>query len=264
VPSPPQIFVGAGDIAQCGGQAEATARLLDGTGGTVFTLGDNAYMNGTVQEFQNCYEPTWGRHKARTRPTLGNHDYGNRADATPYFNYFGLNAGPPGLGYYSFELGTAWRAISLNSEIPMGANTPQGAWLADELATHPSRCTVAFFHRPLYSSGPNRDNPQVLPAWRQLYEANIEIILGGHDHLYERFQPMDPEGRFDAVRGIRHFTVGTGGVAPLYQFVNIKPTSEVRAQAHGVLKLTLETDAYSWDFITVSGGVADTGRGTCH
>jgi alkaline phosphatase len=186
--------------------------------------------------------------------------------AHAYFSYFGLNAGLPGLGYYSYELGTAWHAISLNSEVAMGPGSPQHAWLAADLAVNRSRCTVAYLHRPIYSSGQNRDNPQVLPLWRLLYEANADIVLAGHDHLYERFTPIDPEGRPDPIRGIRQFIVGTGGVTPLYQFVNIKSTSDFRNNSnHGVLKLTLETDSYSWDFIaTGAGRVLDSGRGTCH
>lgn len=261
LPSPPQIFVGAGDIAQCDNNSQATARLLDTIGGTVFTLGDNAYFHGSREDFRNCYEPTWGRHKARTRPSPGNHEY-ETSGAVPYFEYFGANAGPSGLGYYSFDLGS-WHAISLNSNVPAGAASAQAAWLRDDLAAHAQfKCTIAYWHHPRFSSGPNGDTPTMDTFWRMLYAAGVEIVMSAHDHLYERFGPQDPDGRADLARGIRQFVVGTGGAA-LYQFGAPKPNSQTRISAFGVLRLTLATDGYDWEFVPVSGP-RDAGTGTCH
>jgi len=259
----PETFVGAGDIAICGGNAEATARQLDGIGGTVFTLGDNAYSSGTRADFQNCYEPTWGRHKSRTRPAPGNHDY-ETPGASAYFEYFGANAGPIGLGYYSFDLG-AWHVISLNSNIGTDPGSAQAAWLrADLAASANARCTLAFWHHPVFSSGPNgnREAPVMREIYRILYNANVDLALVGHDHLYERFGPQDADGRLDTARGIRQFVVGTGGV-PLYDFEAIKPNSEVRLKVHGVLRLVLSSDRYQWDFLAVSGA-GDSGSQACH
>ena len=270
VPSTPQVFVGAGDIAMCGTKpasssaAESTARLLDGIGGTVFALGDNAYMSGTRQEYRDCYDPTWGRHKGRTRPVPGNHDY-ETPGATPYYEYFGSNAGTAGLGYYSFELG-AWHAVALNSNdssVGVGLSSAQGAWLRADLAASRARCTVAYWHHPLFSSGQNGDSPEMRDFWRILYDAGADLVLVGHDHLYERFGPQDPDGRADPARGLRQFTVGTGG-ATSYTFVTVRPNSEKRlTPVFGVLKLTLSSDSYDWEFVTTSG-VADSGRGSCH
>lgn len=256
----PQVFVGAGDIAVCGGTSEATARLLDAIGGTVFTLGDNAYFSGTRQEFNDCYGPTWGRHKSRTRPVPGNHEY-QSPGASPYFEYFGANAGPPGLGYYSFELGD-WHAIALNSNIAVDGGSIQAAWLRADLAFSRARCTIAYWHHPLFTSGPNQDQTQMREFWRLLYDSGADLVLAGHDHTYERFAPQDPEGRADPLRGIREFIVGTGG-APLYQFVTVRANSEARLRTHGVLKLTLLADNYQWEFIPVSGP-GDAGNGSCH
>lgn len=256
----PQVFVGAGDIAMCDANSEATARLLDGIGGTVFTLGDNAYFQGTRQQFRDCYEPTWGRHKARTRPVPGNHDY-ETPGAAPYFEYFGANAGLAGLGYYSFEIG-GWHAVALNSNIPMGGASSQAAWLREDLAASRSRCVIAFWHHPLFTSGPSGEAPATREFWRQLYAAGAEIVLNGHDHLFERFAPQDPDGRSDPARGIREFIVGTGG-AFFYQPVTVRPNSEARISAFGVLKLTLAPDAYEWEFVPVSGP-SDRGSGQCH
>ena len=264
-PAPPQVFVGAGDIGLCGSAGPAlTGRLLDGIGGTVFTLGDNAYFSGTAREYRDCYDPYWGRHKGRTRPVPGNHEY-ETPGATPYFDYFGSNAGPSGLGYYSFPLGE-WHVIALNSnppQVPVSANSAQGAWLRADLAASQSRCTLAYWHHPLFSSGPNGDSPQMRDFWRLLYDAGVDVILAGHDHDYERFAPQDPDGRFDPSRGIRQFVVGTGGAAS-YNFITVRANSEVRlTPVFGVLKLTLQTDTYQWEFIATSG-VGDSGTGSCH
>lgn len=268
-PNPPPVFAlqtfsGAGDIAICaGGRQEATARLLDTIGGTIFTLGDNAYMEGTARQFRECYDPSWGRFKSRTRPSPGNHEYVS-ANATPYFEYFGANAGTPGLGYYSFDLG-AWHIVSLNSEISAELNSAQGRWLLADLAESTSSCTLAYWHRPLFSSGPNGDHAHMRPFFRMLYEFGAELVLSGHDHLYERFAPQDPDGRPDSRQGIRQFVVGTGGV-PRYQFRSIKPNSEVRfGDSHGILRLTLMTNSYQWEFVPVAGARdRDSGTGTCH
>jgi acid phosphatase type 7 len=260
-PSGPEVFAGAGDIGICGGNSEATARQLDGIGGTVFTLGDNAYSSGTRADFQNCYDPTWGRHKSRTRPSPGNHDYAT-ASAAPYYEYFGPNAGPPGIGYYSFDLG-AWHIISLNSNVGTDGGSPQAMWLRGDLAANANmRCTLAYWHHPLFSSGPNGNSEYMRDIYRILYNASADLVLVGHDHTYERFAPQDADGRPDPARGIRQFVVGTGGV-PLYEFTSLKPNSEVRLRSHGVMKLTLSSDRYQWEFLALSGA-GDSGTQGCH
>jgi acid phosphatase type 7 len=256
------VLVGAGDIGLCGSAAaEATARLLDGLAGVVFTAGDNAYPNGTAANFRDCYEPTWGRHKARTRPTPGNHDY-ESAGATPYFDYFGGAAGPSGVGYYSYRVGD-WQIYALNSNVPMDAGSPQTQWLRRELALNPSTCAMAIWHHPLFSSGPNGDSPATRPLWDALYEAGAELVVVGHDHIYERFAPQDPAGRLDAARGIREFVVGTGG-AQLTSAVRTHANSDIVWVLHGVLQLTLRADSYSWTFLSDTGAAADIGSGLCH
>jgi hypothetical protein len=270
-PTPPpvaatEVFAGAGDIARCNeGNAAGVSRLLDTIGGLVFTLGDNAYMSGTARQFRECYDPTWGRHKSRTRPAPGNHEY-ETAGAIPYFEYFGtITADDSGQGYYSFELG-AWYIISLNSEILTSRNSPQGAWLEAKLAANTAKCTLAYWHKPLFSSGPNGDHPHMRPFWAMLYDAGADVILTGHDHLYERFGPQDPDGRPDPRFGIRQFIAGTGGV-PLYEFrAAVKPNSEKRIRQHGILKLTLMADSYTWEFLPVGNSAFDRDQGadTCH
>lgn len=264
------VMVGAGDIASCSSSGdEATALLLDGIAGTVFNLGDNAYDNGTATEFTNCYDPTWGRHKARTMPSPGNHEYGT-TDAAGYFGYFGSAAGDPTKGYYSYDLGD-WHVIVLNSNlscalISCAAGSPQEQWLRADLAANTKACTLAYWHHPRFNSGADHGNDlDVAPLWDALYQYNADVILNGHEHVYERFAPQNPSGVADAARGIRQFTVGTGGRSH-YTFGTIQPNSEVRnSTTYGVLKLTLRTSGYDWQFIPVAGSsFTDSGSGACH
>lgn len=261
--STPAVLVGAGDIARCGGRgAEATALLLDGISGTVFTTGDNAYMSGSGAEYQNCYGPTWGRHRARTRPVPGNHEYGT-PQASAYFDYFGANAGPPGLGYYSYTI-ASWNVIALNSEIDLSGNSAQLQWLRDQLSANRGRCTAVYWHRPLFSSGPNGRNSDMQPLWQVLYDADADIVINGHDHLYERFAPQDPDGRPDPARGIRQFTIGTGGV-PVYPLMRTAANSEARGSVWGVVSFTLDNGGYKWEFVPVDGeSFRDSGAALCH
>ena len=261
-PAGPQTFVGAGDIAMCDRNSLATAALLDSfPGAYVFTLGDNAYFQGTRQQYRACYDNTWGRHKGRTFPVPGNHEY-ESAGALPYFEYFGeVASGPTGQGYYSFEVGD-WHAVALNSNIPVSSGSGQAAWLRNDLMTSRARCTIAYWHHPLFTSGPDGDTQSMRELWRILFEFGAEIIVNAHEHMYERFAAQDPDGRPDPVRGIRQFIAGTGG-AFLYQPTILHPNSEVRISGFGVLKLTLSSDRYQWEFVPVAGAT-DGGSGTCH
>jgi hypothetical protein len=242
---------------------EQTARLLDRFGADVFTTGDNAYFSGTREEYLNCYHPSWGRFRSYTRPVPGNHDYVS-PNAGPYFEYFGGQAGRSGLGYYSFDPHDDWHAIALNSQIDVSSGSAQAQWLRGDLRANTRRCTVAYWHYPLFTSGPNGDQTSMRDFWNILYEFRADIVINGHDHLYERFAPQDPNGIRDDARGIREFIVGTGG-ATLYNFVTRKVNSERQiSNTFGVLKLTLESGSYRWDFISVSGATDDTGTWPCH
>jgi hypothetical protein len=261
------VLVGAGDIGTCpSNNDEATAKLLDTIGGTVVALGDNAYPNGSSTDFLNCYQPTWGRHKARTYPVAGNHEY-ITPGAAGYFGYFGARAGDPTKGYYSFNLG-AWHVIALNSNCGdvggCDAGSPQEQWLRADLAAHPARCTVAMWHHPRFSSGKHGNDDRMQAFWQALYEAGADVVLNGHIHSYERFVLQDAVGNADP-RGIREFVAGTGG-REMYPF-EVPPgvNSVVRdASTRGVIKLTLHPTSYDWEFIPVAGGTfRDSGKGTC-
>jgi acid phosphatase type 7 len=259
----PAVLVGAGDIGVCAPAPEATAKILDRVSGTVFTAGDNAYMAGTMEDYQRCYGPTWGRHLARTRPVPGNHEYEHGSGGAAYFAYFGANAGTPGEGYYTYSAG-AWQVVALNSEIPSNQGSAQLDWLRETLSAPRAACTLVYWHRPLFSSGPNGDNVDMRDVWRTLYAFDVDVVINGHDHAYERFAPQDPDGRPDALRGIREFVIGTGG-APLYEFKNVHPNSEARGSAWGVGVFTLMSGSYQWEFVPVEGGAfRDSGTAVCH
>ena len=258
-PSEFPVLVGAGDIAFCSNlNDELTAQLLESIPGTVFTLGDNAYTSGTSAEYTNCYDPTWGTQKSRTKPVPGNHEY-NTSGAAGYFGYF-ENIEP----YYAYDLGT-WRIYALNSEIDVSATSAQVRWLESDLADNPGQCVLAYWHQPRWSSGKSHgSNASLQAVWETLYDAGAELVLNGHEHVYERFAQMDASGSI-ARQGLREIVVGTGG-AGLYEFGQILPTSEVRSSsAHGVLKLTLKPTGYDWQFIPVLGKTfTDSGTDTCH
>ena len=266
----PTVLIGAGDIATCDSAADSrTLVLLERFPGTVFTLGDNVYPDGTRADFARCYGPTWGRVKARTRPAVGNHEYHVRG-ATPYFDYFGSRAGPRGKGYYSYDAGP-WHVVVLNtncSVVPGGCarGSAQERWLRADLAASAARCTVAMAHHPLFTSADKHPpETRIRPLVQTLYDAGTELLLAGHNHMYERFAPQTPAGRRDTARGIREIVVGTGG-AGLYPFGRTAANSEVRdARTYGVLRLTLRPGSYRWDFIPAGGArFSDTGGQTCH
>src|SRR5215216_632306 len=182
------VLVGAGDISTCdNSNDEATAKLLDSISGTVFTTGDNVYTSGTYTQFTNCYHPTWGRHKSRTKPVPGNHDY-NTSGASGYFNYFGVAK------YYAYNLGD-WRVYALNSEIDTSTTSTQATWLKNDLINNPKRCVMAYWHRPRWSSGNvHGSSSKTQPLWAILYDAKAELVVSGHEHNYERFAPMNKSG----------------------------------------------------------------------
>lgn len=259
-----ETLIAVGDIASCASQGdEATAALVDGIPGTIIIAGDIAYESGTAREFADCYDPSWGRQLSRTRPAPGNHEY-DTPNAAPYFTYFGASAGPPGLGYYSFDLG-AWHIVSLNSNVDASAGSVQEKWLRADLAANTAHCTLAYWHYPVFSSGLHGNIGVMKDILRALYEFNADVIISGHDHHYERFAPQTADAVADPARGIREFVVGTGGRS-LTPTIIPRPNSETRYfGGYGVLQLELDSQGYSWEFVPVTAGVTvDSGSGSCH
>ncbi len=265
--TPPQALVAAGDIADATNGDEQTAALVDTIPGTVAALGDLAYESGSAEEFALHYEPTWGRFKARTKPAAGNHEY-QSGNANGYFGYWGAVAGLPTQGWYSYELG-AWHVIVLNSNCTFvggcQAGSPQEAWLRADLAAHPNRCTLAYWHHPRFSTGVVGDSPAIRPLFQALYDANADLLLVGHAHNYQRWSPLNPTGAADAARGIRQFVVGTGGRI-FHEVSPPDPRQEIaNDDTFGVLRLVLSSGGFTWQFLPVPGRTfTDTGSQTCH
>jgi len=269
-PPPPGsdvVFIGAGDIGDC------TRTSDDSTGAliarlnpdAVFSAGDNAYPDGTATEFATCFDPAWGRFKAKIHPVPGNHEY-HQTGALPYFQYFGAAAGDPAKGYYSYDLGD-WHIIALNGEISAGAGSAQETWLKADLAASTKTCTMAYMHRPRFSAGYHGSNSSMQAMWQDLYDAGAELWIAGHNHDYERFAPQTATGVADPARGLREFVVGTGG-AGTEAWSTTPPIANEEAWANpvfGVLKLTLRAGGYDWEFIPIAGYTfTDSGSGTCH
>lgn len=258
-------LIATGDIAACDRDGDsATAALVAELDGTVATLGDHVYPAGSDETFAQCYDAAWGDFLDRTRPAVGNHDLQDDGGAA-YHRYFADRAGTPGEGWYSYDIGD-WHVVVLNSNcelIDCDPGSPQFEWLAADLAASDATCTLAYMHHPRFSSGRHGDYPPVAPLWDALQEADADLILAGHDHMYERFAPQTPAGVADP-DGIRAFTVGTGGYQ-LYPAERVAPNSElIMDDAFGVLELTLHATSYDWRFLTVDGSEADAGSGECH
>jgi alkaline phosphatase len=250
-----------GDIGWCGSPGMAqTAALLDRSRDPIMLLGDLAYPNGTMADFRRCFEPEYGRFRARSRPVPGNHEYDVHG-AEAYYTYFGDGAGPGRQGYYAFRA-ASWHVLVLNSSVPIDRASVQYAWLRDQLRDR-TRCAVATVHHPFDGSGNHGQTPWLADVWQLLSDHGVDVMLNGHDHNYERIAPQNALRQRDPARGIRQFTVGTGG-APLYPRARYAANSEVFLESWGVLRLTLRPTTYEWEFLGVNGRQLDSGVAPCH
>ena len=249
-------------------QMAATAALVAGKGvDAVLTLGDNQYSRGRYGAYQDSYDPTWGRFRDITYPVPSDHEY-MTPQAEGYYQYFGEAAGDPQRGYYSFDLGS-WHIIALNSNCRevggCGEGSPQLDWLRRDLAEHPSKCTLAYWHHPRFSSGRHGGDSDYQAFWQALYQAGADVVLAGHDHHYERFAPQTPSGEADPNGGLREFVVGTGGKSFYEAQRDVANSEVIGLDAFGVLFLNLRKDGYSWSFESATGSsFRDAGRDSCH
>lgn len=256
---------GDGRNGKC--KQKLTARLVRQRDPTaVLILGDAQYDDGRLSQFRRSYDLSWGRLKGITYPAVGNHEYYTpRADG--YFDYYNRRAGDRGEGYYSFEVGT-WHLVALNSNcflVRCGQGSRQYRWLRADLRSSGAACTVAYMHHPRFSTGPHDDSIEVTPLWRLMYREGVDIVLAGHDHAYERYVPLAPDGTVDRGAGIREFVVGTGG-ATTYDFRSRDPHVQARNdQVYGVLFLALRDGGYRWSFDRAFGErFSDAGVDACH
>ena len=266
--APSAPLLAAGDVAACDSAGdERTADLAAEMQGPIALLGDLAYPVGSADNYEDCFDPSWGPLSARTHPVPGNHDYMTPA-ASAYFAYFGTLAGDPAKGWYTYNVGT-WQVYALNSNCSevggCGPTSPQYRWLTADLTAHPRACVLAYWHHPRFSSGSHGGGAMMASLWKVLAAHGAEVVVAGHDHDYERFAPADSAGHRVA-GGIRGFVVGTGG-APLRTFTKgpLSLTQVRRDDAWGLLSLKLGVGTYSWRFLEASSGeVLDGGTSTCH
>jgi Calcineurin-like phosphoesterase len=271
------IIAAAGDIACAPGavvtattcrQAKTAGLFLGNPAITaVLPLGDEQYETGALADFQAVYDATWGRALGKTHPVPGNHEYAAGANGTGYFDYFGSRAGTPGRGWYSYQIGK-WHLIALNSNCThvggCGPSSRQVTWLKNDLAAHHPACTLAYWHHARFSSGPNGNLPDYDAVWKVLYSHHVDVVLSGHDHLYERYALQTPAQARDPKHGIREFVVGTGGRS-LDPFTGPFTNGQFRQDTQfGVLKLTLHARWYEWRFVSTGQGVLDSGQTDCH
>ncbi|WP_431899936.1 proprotein convertase P-domain-containing protein [Nonomuraea sp. bgisy101] len=257
------VVAGAGDI--CGSACADTAKLITGTikPAAVFTTGDNAYESGKLSEYNGAYKQTWGAFFDKTYPTPGNHEY-KTSGASGYFDYYGARAGARGKGYYSWDIGD-WHFIALNSNISMSAGSAQEQWLRQDLTANTKPCTAAYLHHPLYNVGNHGAATDTRPLWKALYDHKADLMLAGHDHNYQRWAPQDHQGNADP-NGVREILVGTGGRS-FYSLSSSNPPNlqAKNANTHGVLRLTLSSSGYRFDFVPIAGRTfTDSGSATCH
>jgi hypothetical protein len=261
-PGPGQTaeVVAVGDIGWCGSTGTtATAQLVDSLPGRLLLAGDLAYPDASARDFAQCFDPAWGRFRGRWHAVPGNHEY-LTPNASAYFDYFGSAAGPDRSGYYALALGD-WQILMLDSNIPTGRGSPQWEFVRRELDLQHRACTLAIWHHPLFTSGQNGPNAYMRDIYGLLEASGADVVVNGHDYVYERFARQTVDGRASEA-GVRQFIAGTGG-APLYRFVTTAPNSEVRIEQFGVLRLVLQPSAHRWEFVLASGGLGDSGSDTC-
>jgi acid phosphatase type 7 len=240
---------------------------------SVFLVGDEQYECGTQVGFDTSFGATWGKYKAISHPSPGDHEYGTTktgcakgTEAAGYYAYWGAQAGDPTKGYYSFDLAN-WHVVVLNSNcLDLGgcqAGSAEELWLQQDLAAHPSLCTVAYWHEPRFTSAAAGDNPGMDAFWRDLYAAKVDIVLNGHAHVYERYAPQTPDG-VAAPDGITEIIAGTGGRS-ISTFLTPEANSVARGTSYGLLSLTLGAASFSWRFVPEQGATfTDAGTTACH
>jgi len=265
--TPSAVLYAAGDVGDCAETGDtATGNLLDGSTDPIALLGDIGYPNGSASDLATCFGQPWGRHKPRIHPAPGNHEYVT-SGASAYFAYFGAAAGDPSKGYYSYEVGP-WHVVALNSNcsnVACAAGSAQEQWLRQDLAAHPTTCTLAYFHHPRYNSGHHGNATNMTAIWQALMDFKADVILAGHEHGYQRWKPMNAIGT-SVTEGITEFVVGTGGTT-LVAFSGSKPSNVVvrDATTPGVLKLTLHASSFDWHFLPIVGKTfTDQGSASCH
>ena len=264
----PVYLTGAGDISVCDYETDdATAALLENVPGLVFTLGDTQYSGSTYEKFSTCFDQSWGKYKERMIPVIGNHEYEDN-NAAGYYDYFENELDPDRQGYYSMDVG-AWHVIVLNSQCDAvggcDKKSPQVQWLESDLAKDSHLCTLALWHHPRFSTGYHGPDKDMDAIWQLMVENDVELVINGHEHNYERFAPMDADGKINLSDGTRMIIAGTGGADLRPQYLQDPASLVYSNNSYGVLQLKLEYGTYTWEFIPVEGSTfSDSGWGYCY
>jgi hypothetical protein len=277
-PDDPDFATGANDHCR---QKQVSDLAVALNPSALLGLGDFQYEMPTMDAYRTVYGPSFGRLLSRTVPVFGNQEY-KVQDANSFTAYFGKQIKDPELGYWSQELGR-WHLVVLNSNCAAvgggcGMGSPQQTWLADDLKNTDRKCVIAAWHHPRWSSGIAGADSRTADLFRTLYENRVELVLSGHDADYERFAPLNPDGKTDPL-GVRQYVVGTGGQAHYRPGAGdggrdedgklpvgaVPPTGEfVDFDHHGVLDLELKPDSWSWSFRAVGVDDAlDKGQASC-
>lgn len=263
------VVAASGDIAErCTASTAScvhvrTANLVERMNpAAVITMGDNQYDDAHLSDFRSYYDTTWGRFKAKTKPTPGNHETYSSPPLAGYKGYFGSIATPNGKTYYSWDMGN-WHFVALDSNESSKPGSEQAEWLKRDLAANQKGCVAGYFHHPRWSSGSHGNNTSSAGLWDVFVANKADLVLTGHDHHYERFKPLNAAGLPDP-NGTRS-VIGGGGGAPLYKVTANPAVTEFAKSTHGVLKLTLTDSTYSWQLIGLDGGAIDsTPTYSCH
>jgi hypothetical protein len=230
-------------------------------------LGDEQYNSGSPSDFAASYGLTWGLSKGISRPVVGNHEYGT-SKAAGYFSYFGSSAGAQGSGYYSYDVG-AWHVVAINTEctridgaVGCAVGSPQEVWLKNDLASHPSACTLVYGHRPRWASS-SFASADIAPLVDDMVAAHVDLYLTGHAHSYERFAPQDASGAAKA-DGLTQMVIGTGG--SFYTGSGTAAANSVikKTNLFGVERLVLHPAGWDYSYVAENSTFTDSGSGTCH
>ncbi len=225
-------------------------------------LGDLQYEEGGYDAFMQVYDRSFGQFMDITKPVPGNHEYYTE-DASGYFRYFGKRAGTPEESWRTFSPVDSWQVLLLNSNCEFvggcGPGSPQGQWISKTLAASTADCVVAAWHHPLHSSGEYHGvtdtTDRAAALWELVDAGGADLVLNGHDHIYERFSKFG---------GVQQFTVGTGGKNHYDITTSARGSLKVIGQRYGVLELTMDPrGTYDYAFVATDGEVLDSGSGRC-
>jgi hypothetical protein len=208
------VFAAIGDFGKAGEAEESVANLVKSWGPDfIITTGDNNYESGELKTINENISDYYGEYiynfdaPARYRcngmafdeqinrffPTPGNHDARGKDGLTPYLNFFTL---PQSEAYYSF----VWGPITFYALNSTADNVEdQQTWLTEQINISDTPFRIVYFHHSPYSPGPHGNNEKM--QWNY-YDAPIDVVMSGHDHIYSRISMKGKEDLYYIVNGL--------------------------------------------------------------